>query len=104
MNTVSPPERSDTPSKEVITSAANPAIALVRSLARRDRRAAEGAFVVEGRRAVHDALQTGAVPRLLLVRQGEPESWRDLAPSARVRACVVERRLFDRLSDVQTPQ
>ena len=76
----------------------------VRSLARRDRRAAEGAFVVEGRRAVHDALQTGAVPRLLLVRQGEPESWRDLALSAPVHARVVERRLFDRLSDVQTPQ
>jgi RNA methyltransferase, TrmH family len=89
---------------EVITSAANPAIALVRSLARRDRRAAEGAFVVEGRRAVHDALQTGAVPRLLLVRQGEPESWRDLALSARVYGRVVEPRLFDQLSDVQTPQ
>jgi TrmH family RNA methyltransferase len=76
----------------------------VRSLARRDRRAAEGAFVVEGVRAVHDALETGAVPRLLFVRQGEPEAWRELAPSARVPARVVERRLFDRLSDVQTPQ
>jgi RNA methyltransferase, TrmH family len=76
----------------------------VRSLARRDRRAAEGAFVVEGRRAVHDALQTGAVPRLLLVRQDEPESWRDLPLPAAVPARVVERRLFDQLSDVQTPQ
>ena len=76
----------------------------MRSLARRDRRAAEGAFVVEGVRAVHDALEAGAVPRLLLVRQGEPESWRELALSARVQARVVERRLFDRLSDVQTPQ
>jgi RNA methyltransferase, TrmH family len=101
---VAPPERSDTPSKEVITSAANPAIALVRSLARRDRRAAEGAFVVEGRRAVQDALQTGAIPRLLLVRQDEPESWRDLSLPAAVHARVVERRLFDRLSEVQTPQ
>jgi TrmH family RNA methyltransferase len=101
---VAPPERSDAPSKEVITSAANPAIALVRSLARRDRRAAEGAFVVEGRRAVQDALQTGAVPRLLLVRQDEPESWQDLPLPAAVHARVVERRLFDRLSDVQTPQ
>jgi TrmH family RNA methyltransferase len=101
---VTPPERSSPPSTEVITSAANPAIVLVRSLARRDRRAAEGAFVVEGFRAVHDALETGAVPRLLLVRQGEPESWRELAPWAGVRARVVERRLFDRLSDVQTPQ
>ncbi|MCC2628824.1 MAG: putative rRNA methyltransferase tsnR [Thermomicrobiales bacterium] len=99
-----PPERSDTLSQEIITSAANPAIALVRSLARRDRRAAEGAFVVEGRRAVNDALQTGAIPRLLLVRQDEPESWRDLSLPAAVHARVVERRLFDRLSDVQTPQ
>jgi TrmH family RNA methyltransferase len=101
---VPPPERSDTLSQEIITSAANPAIALVRSLARRDRRAAEGAFVVEGRRAVNDALQTGAIPRLLLVRQDEPESWRDLSLPAAVHARVVERRLFDRLSDVQTPQ
>ena len=101
---MTPPERSGAPSTEVITSAANPAIALVRSLARRDRRVAEGAFVVEGRRAVHDALQTGAVPRLLLVRQDEPESWRDLPLPAAVHPRVVERRLFDRLSDVQTPQ
>jgi TrmH family RNA methyltransferase len=89
---------------EVITSAANPAIALVRSLARRDRRAAEGAFVVEGRRAVHDALQTGAVPRLLLMRQDETESSQDLPLPAAVQTRVVERRLFDRLSAVQTPQ
>ena len=101
---MTPPERSGTPLSEVITSAANPAITLVRSLARRDRRADEGAFVVEGRRAVHDALQSGAVPRLLLVRQGEPESWQDLAGSAPVPTRVVERRLFDRLSDVQAPQ
>jgi TrmH family RNA methyltransferase len=77
---------------------------LVRSLARRDRRAAEEAFVVEGVRAVHDALQTGALPRLLLVRQGEPESWLESAVTAQVHARVVERKLFDRLSDVQTPQ
>jgi TrmH family RNA methyltransferase len=89
---------------EIITSSANPAIVLVRSLARRDHRVAEGAFVVEGRRAVHDALQTGAVPRLLLVRQDEPDSWRDLPLPAAVHPRLVEHRLFDRLSDVQTPQ
>jgi TrmH family RNA methyltransferase len=99
-----PPLAKRPPSTEVITSAANPAIALVRSLARRDRRAAEGAFVVEGRRAVHDALQTGAVPRLLLVREGEPESRQDVARSAPIPARAVERRLFDRLSEVQAPQ
>src|SRR5215213_7144877 len=100
----SAPLSQGSPSTEVVTSAANPAIALVRSLARRDRRADEGAFVVEGVRAVQDALETGAIPRLLLVRQGEPESWRDLVPSARTPARIVDSQLFDRLSDVQTPQ
>jgi TrmH family RNA methyltransferase len=76
----------------------------VRALARRDSRATEAAFVVEGVRAVHDALETGAVPRLLLVRHAAPESWQELALSAGVRARVVEPGLFDRLSDVQTPQ
>ena len=89
---------------EVITSAANPAIAFVRSLGRRDRRAAERAFVVEGVRAVRDALESGATPRLLLLRQGEPDASVDLVLSAGAPARVVERRLFDRLSDVQTPQ
>ena len=101
---MAPSEQDRTPSREVITSAANSAVAFVRSLSRRDRRAAESAFVVEGARAVQDALETGAVPRMLLVREGEPESWRELAISARVPFRVVERRLFDRLSDVQTPQ
>ena len=101
---MTPAERSDTLSTEVITSPGNPTIVLVRSLARRDRRVAERAFVVEGVRAVQDALETGAVPRLLLVRQGEHESWRELGPPAQVPARVVERRLFDRLSEVQTPQ
>jgi TrmH family RNA methyltransferase len=89
----------------VITSTANPAIALVRALARRDRRAAERAFVVEGVRAVDDALGMGAIPRLVLLRDG----WRDadvilgrLPATVSIRS--VEPRLFDRLSDVQTPQ
>ena len=92
------------PEPERITSAANPAIALVRSLSRRDRRAEERAFVVEGQRAVADAIGTGAQPRLVLLREGSehlvPAS--TLPPETRVR--IVEARLFDRLSDVQTPQ
>ena len=95
------PERSDS---APITSAANPAIALVRALDRRDRRAAEGAFVVEGVRAVRDALAHGAVPRLVLLRQGAQDALAALptAPTFPVRR--VETRLFDRLSDVQNPQ
>jgi RNA methyltransferase, TrmH family len=92
------------PNQEIITSAANPVIALVRSLGRRDRRAAEGAFIVEGVRAVRDALAAGAVPRLVLLRQGEDALISDVALPAGVSLRRVERRLFDRLSDVQTPQ
>jgi TrmH family RNA methyltransferase len=92
------------PAPDLITSAANPAIALVRSLDRRDRRAAEGAFVVEGLRAVRDALLSGAMPRLILVRQGAETMLDDLplAPGTAVRR--VAAPLFDRLSQVQTPQ
>ncbi|MFN8594502.1 MAG: RNA methyltransferase [Thermomicrobiales bacterium] len=89
---------------EFIRSATNPAIALVRALGRRDRRAAERAFVVEGVRAVQDGLAAGVLPRLLLVRQGEEELLGELVlpPGTPVR--IVERGLFDRLSEVQHPQ
>lgn len=89
---------------EVITSGTNPTIAFVRSLGRRDRRAAERAFVVEGTRAVRDALETGAVPRLVLLREGENLASFGLSLPPRATTRTVERRLFDRLSDVQTPQ
>jgi TrmH family RNA methyltransferase len=93
------------PAPDLITSAANPAIALVRSLDRRDRRAAEGAFVVEGLRGVRDALLSGAAPRLVLVRQGSEAMLDDLPPlptGTSVR--LVAAPLFDRLSQVETPQ
>jgi len=92
------------PGADVITSPANPAIGLVRSLGRRDRRAAERAFLVEGVRAVRDALETGAIPRLLLLREGEGHLPRALPLPPGVSARFVAPPLFDRLSDVQTPQ
>jgi TrmH family RNA methyltransferase len=76
----------------------------VRSLGRRDRRAAERAFLVEGIRAVRDALATGAAPRLVLLRQGEEIAAHDLRLRADIPVRWVAPRLFDRLSDVQTPQ
>jgi TrmH family RNA methyltransferase len=79
-------------------------VLFVRSLARRDRRAAEGAFVVEGLRAVRDALESGAIPRLVLLRQGDESPAAGLAIPAGVRVRIVERRVFDRLSELQTPQ
>lgn len=89
---------------EVISSPANPTIGFVRSLGRRDRRAAERAFVVEGVRGVRDALETGAVPRLLLLREGNEGLLDNLPVPAGVAPRVLAARLFDWLSDVQTPQ
>ncbi len=76
----------------------------MRSLSRRDRRAAERAFVVDGVRAIADALETGAVPRLVLLRQGDDHRAMGVSFPAGVRPRLVERRLFDRLSEVQAPQ
>ena len=90
----------------VITSPANPTIAFVRSLARRDHRATERAFVVEGVRAIRDALAAGASPRLVLLRE-KPDAAQlltEIALPGDAPVRYVERRLFDRLSDVQTPQ
>jgi TrmH family RNA methyltransferase len=91
---------------EVIGSPANPTIAFVRSLGQRDHRAAERAFVVEGMRAVRDALETGATPRLILLRADR--AGEDVASALALPAGApiryVAPRLFDRLSDVQTPQ
>jgi TrmH family RNA methyltransferase len=91
---------------EVITSSVNPTIAFVRSLGQREHRAAERAFVVEGVRATRDALETGATPRLVLVRadrSGEDAAAELALPDA-APVRYVAPRLFDRLSDVQTPQ
>lgn len=95
------------PEHAVISSSANPAIASVRSLTRRDTRAAERAFVVEGLRAVRDGLLAGGRPRLLLLRQdARAEHLLDeLGVSPDDPALRrVEPRLFDRLSEVQAPQ
>lgn len=92
------------PEPERISSPANPAIALVRSLGRRDRRAGDRAFIVEGQRAVADAVDTGARPRLVLIREGSEELAPALALPPETRVRIVEARLFDHLSDVQTPQ
>ncbi|MCA9877509.1 MAG: hypothetical protein KC442_07000, partial [Thermomicrobiales bacterium] len=93
--------------RAVITSSANPAISFVRSLSRRDTRAAERAFVVEGLRAVRDGLLVGGQPRLVLLRHDDRAETLlrelDLAPDHPALRRV-EPRLYDSLSDVQTPQ
>jgi RNA methyltransferase, TrmH family len=87
-----------------IQSQANPAIKRVRSLQRRKVRETERAFVVEGRRAVGDALAAGAVPQLLLVREGDEELVGALPHSAAAPVRRVSPAAFDPLSETATPQ
>ena len=95
------------PERAVITSSVNPAIAYVRSLSRRDTRAVERAFVVEGLRAVRDGVLAGVPPRLVLLRHDDRADRLlhelDMAPDDPVLRRV-EPRLFDKLSEVQAPQ
>jgi TrmH family RNA methyltransferase len=88
------------PAVEVIRSSGNQLVRYVRSLQRRSTRQAERAFVVEGRRAVFDALEAGARSTWLLLREGEelPE----IDPAIPVR--VIGMDLFDKLGDTVHPQ
>ena len=88
----------------VIRSPGNQTLAFVRSLGRRETRAAERAFVVEGRRAVADALAAGAAPRILLLREGDEAAFPDADAIPAARRRVVAPRLFDALADTVTPQ
>lgn len=49
-------------------------------------------------------METGAAPRLVLLREGDEALVGGLTIPDHVPVRLVERRLFDRLSDVQTPQ
>ncbi len=90
---------------EVIRSAANPTLKFVRSLGQRKMREAERAFVVEGQRAVADALGTGATPTVLVLREGVEVHLPVLdASSAGLPRRVVAEALFDGLADTVTPQ
>lgn len=87
---------------EVIRSADNRTLKLIRSLRHRKSRETERAFVVEGVRAVEDALQAGGQPRVLLMREdAEPR------PDIRNLGVPIRRvatQLFNQVSETEHPQ
>lgn len=89
---------------EVLRSPANPTLLFVRSLQRRDTRARERAFVVEGRRAVADALHLGAAPRLLLLREGDEDALPETFDRHHAPVRVVAERPFGSLTETVAPQ
>ena len=60
--------------------------------------------MVEGARAVADALAAGAQPRLLLLREGEDAAFAGLAAGGGAEVRVVAPRLFDDLAETVSPQ
>lgn len=93
-------------SEPTIHSPHNSTLKYVRSLQSRKTRQLERAFVVEGERAVRDALGTGAAPALLLTRDGERFSTDDIEFRllSQTRRAVVAPAAFDGLTDTVTPQ
>lgn len=88
---------------DVIRSPANRTLKLIRSLHQRKVRETERAFVVEGFRAIADAIATGATPHIIVVRQGDERNatnWfgSSAAPQA------VDAALFDHLAETVSPQ
>ena len=90
-------------SNEIIASTANPLAKQIRSLQRRKGRQQERAFVVEGFRAVEDALESGATLRSLLLmesaaRQRLGLQWLDRSPR------IATDAVFRAISNVEEPQ
>jgi TrmH family RNA methyltransferase len=91
----------------LITSQSNPVIRLIRSLRDRKARYQERAFLVEGERAVADALASGATPLIVAVREGWQPTYQAFfdtmvqIPTETLR--VVRASLFRDLSDTVTP-
>jgi TrmH family RNA methyltransferase len=89
----------------LITSVHNPTIAELRSLHRRKGRKAQGAFLVEGPRAVAEALATGAPVQRLVVALGMPgaEVLARHNPHP-VPIIAVSEAVMKGLADTETPQ
>jgi TrmH family RNA methyltransferase len=98
--------RTESTTPSVIRSSDNPTIKLVRSLRQRKTREAERLFVIEGDRLVADMLSFGLHPKLVLVREDQFDKVSDVLCVAQepLELRVVDRRLFDSLSDTVTPQ
>ena len=86
-----------------ISSTTNPTVKLVRSLQRREGRDLERAFILEGRRAVADAVAAGIAPTLVLADEAVGAEQVAFLP-APVPVRRVASRLFASLADTQHPQ
>lgn len=89
---------------EVIRSSHNQLIKRIRSLGLRKHREAERAFVVEGRRIVETALDSGANVEMILIADDVDSSLMELGAVSGVEWRTVDRAIFDAAMDTVTPQ
>lgn len=92
----------------MIISTANPLIKRVRALAQRKQREAEGAFLVEGIRAVWQAVESGAPVELLIeapdLLTSEPaRAMVEARRAAGMRVVAVSAGVFERLAEREHP-
>ena len=93
----------------MITSTSNPKIKLVRSLARRKDRYAAKQFVIEGVRAVEEAIAANIVPSVVLYTASAQDDSRTRAVLDRLRALTnevfdVSDAVMKEMSNTETPQ
>lgn len=87
---------------EVIRSSTNSTLKRLRSLHQRSGRYTERAFVVEGRRAVEDAIDAGGRAHAFLIR--EDAEWHPPVGNEHVPIKRVETRLFNAAAETESPQ
>ncbi|MDQ3659474.1 MAG: RNA methyltransferase [Actinomycetota bacterium] len=89
-------------SHRLVTSSANPRVAAARRLRRRSQRQATGLVLVEGERAISDALELGVVEDLFVT--SEAEGVAAAAEARDLRPLWVSGSVMRSLSDTVTPQ
>jgi RNA methyltransferase, TrmH family len=100
-----------------VTSLDNPTVKLARALGKRRDRQRERAFVVEGVRAIAEAVAAGAIPRAVLIARdllGEGEAQERLlialgdlrgdGPGRHMRVLEVTPQVMKSISETETPQ
>ncbi len=104
-------------SSTIVTSLDNPTVKLARALGRRRDRQRERAFVLEGVRALSEALAAGVIPRAVLIARevlGEGEAQdrllvaltelREDGPGKHMRVLEVTSQVIKSISETETPQ
>lgn len=89
---------------EIIRSSHNQLIKRIRSLGLRKHRETERAFVVDGRRIVETALDSGADIEAIVLADDADSDLIDLAVASGASWRLVERAIFDAVMETVTPQ